>query len=490
VNARREGFDYESFSNGVYENIIKANRAPAFIESVCEAIKKLAVDYLHIVGDIFDRGEHPDLIMDMLLPREDVDIQWGNHDILWIGAGLGNTACIANVLYIALKAGDVAAIEDGYGISLRRLEEYARKTYEYDEKFAPRNKNLTERENKNYARMRKAIFFMMQKAEAKIIESNPDYGMDDRVLLKRINKADGLLTMPDGKKFYDEDFKKNYVDIELTDAEIEVLEHFKKTFTSSEKLQKHIAFLINKGGIYKVVNGNLLYHGCVPLNADGSYAGQKLKCGVFSGKAYFDACEKIVRRAYASHFAARRDDYDVDFIWYLWCGRLSPLFGRDKIATFERVYLPKEYWEEVKNPCYEYEQKKEICEKILEDFGVEGGNTHIINGHVPVKTKDGENPIKAGGKLIVIDGGFCRAYQPTTGIAGYTLIYNSYGLRLSAHEPFGTKEEAIENCLDIHSNVTVFEHTAHRLTVADTDQGKEIRARIADLQKLLDSGLL
>lgn len=489
VNARREGFEYEKFCEGVYKNIIALKRAPAFIQSLCEAIKELAVANLHIIGDIFDRGEHPDYIMDLLLQHDHVDIQWGNHDIQWIGAGLGNAACIASVIYIALKAGSVEAIEDGYGISLRRLEEFARKNYDYDERFAPQKPDLSERERKNYARMRKAIFFMMQKAEAEIISRNPDYGMNDRIMLARLDRKNGSFTAPDGKVFYDYDFKAPYSEIEFSDSEKAVMEHLIRTFATSEKLQKHIDYLMRNGGLYKVVNGNLLYHGCVPLNEDGSYAEQKLRCGTFSGKAYFDACEKIVRRAYANRFTGVKDDYDLDFLWYLWCGRLSPLFGRDKIATFERVYLPKEYGVERKNPCYEYTKRKEVCEKILADFGVQGEQTHIINGHIPVKAKDGESPLRAEGKLIVIDGGFCRAYQKTTGIAGYTLIYNSYGLRLSAHEPFSSKEEAVRKCADIHSDVTVFEQTRRRLTVADTDKGKELLNKISDLKALLESGI-
>ena len=489
INAKREGFDYENFCKGVYKNIITLKRAPAFIESLCTAIKKLAVANLHIIGDIFDRGEHPDLIMDLLLTCDNVDVQWGNHDIQWIGAFLGNAACIANVIYIALKAGSVEAIEDGYGISLRRLEEFARKNYDYDERFAPNNPLLSDRERKNYARMRKAIFFIMQKAEAEIIARNPDYDMNDRIMLARLDRKNGAFVADDGKIFYDYDFKAPYSEIEFSEAERDVMDHLIRTFSSSEKLQKHIDFLMRCGGLYKVVNGNLLYHGCVPLNEDGSYAEQKLRCGTFSGKAYFDACEKIVRRAYANRFAGIKDEVDLDFLWYLWCGKLSPLFGRDKIATFERVYLPKEYGAEKKNPCYEYTKKKEVCERILADFGVSGEQTHIINGHVPVKAKEGESPIRAGGKLLVIDGGFCRAYQSATGIAGYTLIYNSYGLRLSAHEPFSSKEEAVRKCSDIHSNVTVFEHTKRRLTVADTDKGKEMADRIADLKALLEAGI-
>ena len=490
INAKREGFDYESFCNGVYDNIIELQRAPDFIEALAKAIKRLAVDNLHIIGDIFDRGEHPDYIMDLLLEYDNVDVQWGNHDIQWIGAFFGNVACILNILYIAFKCGNVEAIEDGYGISLRRLFEYARKNYLYDARFAPNNKNLTEREKRDFAKMRKAVFFLMLKAEREIILRNPSYDMQDRLILDNIDRVSGTYTAPDGSVFFDEDFKMPYVDKELTVTEQEVLEHLKRSFSNSEKLKKHVDFLMKHGGLYKVVNGNLLYHGCIPLNEDGSYAEQELSCGVFKGKEYFDACERIVRRAYSNHFAGKESLYDLDFIWYLWCGKRSPLFGRDKIATFERVYLPGEYGVEVKNPCYKYTQDKEVCERILRDFGVTGDNTHIINGHVPVKSKDGESPIKADGKLLVIDGGFCRAYQKTTGIAGYTLIYNSYGLRMSAHEPFGTKEEAVKKCKDIHSLVTVFEHTSRRLTIADTDQGAEIKSYVDDLLELLDSGLM
>ena len=490
LNAEREGFDYKAFSDEVIQNIIEANRAKAFVVAIADAIKKLAVVNLHIIGDIFDRGEHPDKIMDMLVDRDNVDIQWGNHDILWIGAALGNKACITNAIYIALKAGDISAIEDGYGISLRTLEEFARKYYEYDERFAPNSKKLNARDKKNYAKMRKAIFYMMLKVESETIKRNPEYGMDDRILLDKIDRTNGSITMDDGQTFEFEDFKQDFAKNSLSVAENDILDHLVEVFTTSEKLQKHIAFLMQYGSIYKVVNGNLLYHGCVLFNDDGTYAEQTLRYGTFKGKEYFDECERIVRKAYNDFFKNRIDEYDLDFCWYLWCGKLSPLFGRDKISTFERVYLPKEYWVEKKNPCYEFTKNREYCERILNDFGVVGENTHIINGHVPVKQKDGENPIKADGKLIVIDGGFCRAYQKTTGIAGYTLIFNSYGLRLSAHEPFGTREEAIRKCIDIHSNVYVFEKTSRRLTVKDTDMGKQLQAKIDDLQALLESGLL
>ena len=485
INAKREGFDYEAFQNGVYDDIIRLNRAPAFINSLAAAIKRLAVDSIHIVGDIFDRGEHPDYIMDLLMTCDNVDIQWGNHDIQWIGAGLGNAACIANILYIALKAGNVEAIEDGYGISLRRLEEFARKNYDYDERFAPNNKNLTERERKVYARMRKAVFYIMQKTEAQIIKRNPEYEMGDRVILDKLNHTDGSFTAEDGAVFYNDDFKAPYSENVISEAESAVIDHLVSTFTTSEKLQKHVDFLMRTGGLYKVANGNLLYHGCVPMTEDGEFEEQFVDGNFYAGKAYFDACDKVVRRAYADRFSSVKNEKDLDFLWYLWCGKRSPLFGREKIATFERLYLPKEYGVEKKNPCYDFTLKKEYCEKILVDFGVNPEDGHIINGHVPVKAKEGESPIRADGKLIVIDGGFCRAYQSTTGIAGYTLIYNSYGLRLSAHEPFSSKEEAVRKCTDIHSNVTVFEHTKRRLTVADTDKGRVMKDRIRDLKELL-----
>lgn len=485
VNAKREGFDYEEFTLGVYKSVLSLNRAPEFIEAVAAAIKKLAVVSLHIVGDIFDRGEHPDYIMDMLLTNDSVDIQWGNHDIQWIGAFLGNPACIANILYIALKAGNVDAIEDGYGISLRRLEEFARKNYDYDERFAPANKNLTDRERKIYTRMRKAIFFMMLKYEEEIIKRNPEYGMEDRMILSKLDHEKGRFVAEDGKEFFDYDFKAEYSKPELSDAEMAVMDHLIHTFMKSEKLRKHMDYIMRKGGLYLVANGNLLYHGCVPTDENGEFTKVKLFTGEYRGKAYFDECERIVRQAYEERNTVGKDVRNVDFCWYLWCGKKSPLFGRDKIATFERVYLPTEYGVEEKNPCYTFSLKKEFCEKILKEFGIEGNRSHIINGHVPVKAKEGESPIRAEGKLLVIDGGFCRAYQSKTGIAGYTLIYNSYGLRLSAHEPFSSKEEAVRKCLDIHSNVTVFEHVDRRLTVADTDKGQELADRIRDLKKLL-----
>lgn len=490
INAERQGFDHEKFRSDAYGTILALHRGAAFIEALCSAIKRLAVTNLHIVGDIFDRGEHPDKILDLLLERDNVDIQWGNHDIEWIGAGLGNKACMTSVICIALKSGNVEAIEDGYGISLRRLEEFARKNYDADPRFAPAfSDGLTEREARIYSRMRKAAFYMNQKAEAEIIRRNPDWGMSDRVNLEMIDRTRGVYVARDGREFFNPDFQAEFSKPGFSEAENEVMEHLSRTFRTSEKLQKHIDFLMRRGGLYKIANGNLLYHGCVPFDSDGNFAKKRLRCGEFSGKEYFDACERIVRRAYANRLRGGRDDYDLDFFWYLWCGPLSPLFGRERITTFERLYLPSEYWVEKKNPYYEFAERKEVCEKILADFGVKSPNSHIINGHVPVKARQGESPIRAGGKLLVIDGGFCKAYQPQTGIAGYTLIFNSYGLRLSAHEAFSTIDDAVRNCKDIHSKVTVFEHAERRLTVRDTDKGRELAERVKDLKALLKLGI-
>ena len=484
INMDRADFNKEGYYHEIFSAIVELNRADSFIVALTDAIKRLAVDELHIVGDVFDRGENPDKILDLLVTHHCADIQWGNHDISWIGAHMGSLGCIANVLDISLKYGNLDLLEDGYGISLRKLSSYARAAMDDDRRFYPVVSSAAETDA-DVARMRKAVFFLMLKAEGQIIARHPEYGMDDRILLKNIDHQRGTVLLGG------QQVKLNRCDfvtvdpadpLRFTEAEEEVAEGLRRSFMHSEKLLRHIAFMFEHGSAYKISNDNLIYHGCIPLNPDGSY----LEFLGHKGKDLMDFADETVRAAYKAFLKGGEDTAALDFVWYLWCGRCSPLFGREKITTFERLYVDDaRYHKETRNPYYQYYNDKAFCERILHDFGIDGKYSHIVNGHVPVKKKDGESPIKAEGKLIVIDGGFCKAYHAKTGIAGYTLIYNSHGLRLCAHEPFDSIEKAIENRSDIHSEVTVFETRQNRLRVSDTDTGKELAEEIEGLKSLL-----
>ena len=489
INVDRTNFNKEEYYNGIFDAIIKLGRAEAYIISLTKTIKSLVVDHLHIVGDIFDRGENPDMILDILQTQNSLDIQWGNHDVLWMGAAMGQEACIANVVTISLKYGNADLLESGYGISLRQLAFYADRYMDYDSRFAPSlsGKSINRRDLELSAKMRKAIFYIMMKVEAQTISRHPEYNMS--AVIDRLDIANGTLTVDGVKvKLNGNDFptinpKNPYA---LTEEETRILDGFKKAFVSCEKLQRHLDFLMQKGMLYSIYNGNLIFHGCIPLDENGDYAKFAVNGKTYEGKDLMDYAEGCIRKAYSHHQAGKCDVMNLDFLWYLWCGELSPLFGKDKMTTFERVYIDDKKWhEEKKNSYYKLCQKKEWCEKLLKDFGIEGKHCHIINGHVPVKEIEGENPIKADGKLLVIDGGFCKAYHKRTGIAGYTLIYNSHGLELAAHEPFTGIDNAIENCTDIHSRMRVFERISNRMSVAETDDGKKIYAKIDDIMELV-----
>ena len=475
--------DREGYYEEIFAEIIRLGFAAPFLEALAALIKRLAVDKLHIVGDVFDRGDHPDKILDILCDFPDIDFQWGNHDILWMGAYFGSRACIATVVELCLKYGNLALLELGYGISLRPLAFYADKLA-YDPKFAvvDADKTMSETDAVLSAKMRKAIFMLLLKAEGQTIARHPEYGMDDRIVLNKINAQKGTVCI-DGETvpLDTSDFTALADDpLAFTQAEEEVMQSLAKAFAGSEKLCRHVHFLLQKGSVYRVYNGNLIFHGCIPMQADGAFlpvAAVGNKCG----KAAMDAFDTAVRQA-----AKAREPYATDVFWYLWCGSGSPLFGRKKLATFEHVYLPgTPYCAEEKNPYYTLSRRKEVAQKILAAFSLTGENCHIINGHIPVHTKEGENPVKADGKLIVIDGGFCRAYHERTGIAGYTLIYNSYGMRLCAHSPFCGVDEAIASNRDIVSHITVFDTVGSRLKVGDTDTGEALRNQISDLKQLL-----
>ena len=485
--------DKESYYNSIISTIIQIGRAEEFIVALCELIQRLVVDHLHIVGDIYDRGPGPHLIMDKLMEYHSVDIQWGNHDILWMGAAAGQKCCIANVIRICARYGNLDILEDGYGINLLPLATFAWKQYAKDpcECFLLKEQdNCKPQELELNMKMHKAISVIQFKVEGQAAELYPEFGFQRRNFLDKINYEEGTITI--GGKIYqllDDYFptidpKNPY---QLSAEEEEIMNRLVKAFQSCEKLQRHMRFLLNKGSLYKIYNSNLLYHGCVPLNDDGSLRKVKIYGKSYQGRTLYDVMESYVRKGF---FAVDPDEKKKgrDLMWYIWQGADSPLFGKDKMASFERYFLAeKELWKEKKNAYYLLLEDENVMNGILDEFGLDREISHIINGHVPVKTKNGENPVKCGGKVLVIDGGFSKAYQKETGIAGYTLIYNSYGLILAAHDPFESTEAAIEKERDIHSDSVIVKRTLERKTVGDTDVGKVLKERIADLEALLDA---
>lgn len=453
----------------IIDTIIDIKSADAFIVAISKLVKRLAVDHLHIVGDIYDRGSSADHILDLLMQYHSVDIEWGNHDILWMGAASGSEACIANVLRNNIKYDNIEILENSYAISLRSLTIFAEKTYP---KLAPMEAAL------------KAISVILFKLEGQIILRHPEYGMSDRLLLDKIDLSRGTVRI--GSKEYslnDTDFptlKEGQI-YHLAKEEQQVMDDLKAAFRNSHMLRRHIEFLYEKGNIYRCYNGNLLYHGCIPMDENGEFDGMKIGNTTYKGKAYMDYAAQVARQAYFGG----GDVPSLDFMWYLWCGSKSPLAGRN-MKTFERTFIDDESaWEEEKNPYYRFYQEEEYCVKILKEFGLDAPTSHIINGHTPIKVAAGESPLKANKRLIVIDGGFCKAYQKTTGIAGYTLIYNSHGMRLKAHQPFESIEKVLEENKDIESTSDFFETEPVRVMVKDTDNGAKIKETIHDLEMLL-----
>jgi len=493
ITVRSELNDKESYYNAIINTIIDIGRAEKFIIALSELIQRLIIDHLHIVGDIYDRGPGPHIIMDKLMEYHAVDIQWGNHDVLWMGAAAGQRGCIANVIRICARYGNLDILEDGYGINLLPLATFAMNTYENDpcKCFQLKaNLNRSVKELEMDIKMNKAISIIQFKVEGQIIKKNPEYHLESRNLLHHIDYEKGTIEI-DGKAY--ELLDTNFPTIDpkdpyaLTKEEEDVMERLEQAFLNCEKLQRHMAFLLNKGGLYKVYNNNLLYHGCVPLNEDGSLKSVQLYGKTYKGKSWYEVLESYVRKGFYAVDETEKER-GKDIMWYIWLNENSPLFGKDKMATFERLFIAdKETHEEVKNPYYRYLENEEVVDSILKEFGLEGDEIHIINGHVPVKAKKGESPIKCNGKVLVIDGGFSKAYQSQTGIAGYTLIYNSYGLLLIAHEPFESAEAAVQNESDIHSERTVVERVVKRKLVADTDNGKHIKEQIEDLKILLEA---
>ena len=478
--------DKEEYYNQIIKTIIMTNNVASFIIALSKLIQKLAVDRLHILGDIFDRGPGPDLIMDALMEYNVVDFQWGNHDILWIGAAAGSDACIANALRIASSYFNLDTIREGYGINLVPLATLAMEYYDNDPctLFLPKTKPesiLDEREYQLTAKMHKAISIIQFKLEAAAIMRSFKEELDDRLLLNKIDYLKGTISI-NGKKYplKDTNFPTINPDspYELTTQEMDVVNKLRSSFLKSERLQKHIRFLFAKGSMYKVYNSNLLFHGCILLEDDGSFKKYKIENQELSGKAYIDKLESLVINTYFEKSIMQEKQTGLDYMWYLWAGPGSPLYGKNKMATFERYFInDKETHNEAKNPYYKFRDSEETCRLILEEFGLNPDTSHIINGHVPVASKKGENPVKANGKLLVIDGGMSKAYQSKTGIAGYTLIYNSHGLLLVSHEPFESRKAAIEQDRDIVSSTKIIEKCEARKKVAEKDTGKKIKEK-------------
>lgn len=491
ITEKAELSDKESYYSEIIETIIRIGRAEPFICAISGLIQRLVVDHLHIVGDIYDRGPGPHIIMDKLISYHSVDIQWGNHDVLWMGAAAGQRGCIANVIRICARYGNLDILEDGYGINLLPLATFALKTYADDPCtcFTLKGKeNPNKAEHEMDLRMHKAISIIQFKVEGQVIQRNPQFKMEDRALLHRIDYEKGTITL-DGREYALKDHNFPTIDpkqpYELTEEEEEIMERLEKAFLGCEKLQDHMRFLLAKGGLYKVYNNNLLYHGCVPLNEDGTLKKVKLFGKTYQGRSWYDALDEHVRKGFFA-LDDRERELGKDIMWYIWLNPNSPLFGKDKMATFERYFLAeKETHVEKKNPYYSLLEKEEVVDALLENFGLSPEDAHIVNGHVPVKRKNGESPVKCHGKVLVIDGGFSRAYQSETGIAGYTLVYNSHGLFLVAHEPFESREAAVEKGSDIHSETMVVKRVIDRYLVENTDVGNELKEQISDLYTLL-----
>ncbi len=492
ITGRRDLGDQEAYFNEIIKTVIRLGKAPDLIIALSKAISRFVIDHLHIVGDIYDRGPGSHICMDTLMHYHSVDIQWGNHDIVWMGAATGQLACIATVLRFSARYGNLDILEDGYGINLLPLFKFAIDTYKDDPcecfRLHYREGEYDLANAQMDRKMHKAIAIIQFKLEGQMIKKHPEFRMEDRLLLDKINIEKGTVII-EGKEYQLKDSNFPTLDpndpYKLSVREEEVMEKLKAAFINCDKLQEHVRFLYRKGSLYKVYNNNLLYHGCVPLNDKGKFLEVELCGHKYRGKALYDELEKWLRKGYYA-IDPEEKQIGMDMLWYTWCHKNSPVFGKDKMATFERYFIEdKETHLELKNPYYTWYDKDETVTMILNEFGLNSSESRIINGHVPVETKKGELPIKCGGRLLVIDGGFSKAYQPKTGIAGYTLTYNSYGFLLAAHEPFESVEKAVETGSDIHSETVLVQHVERRKTVADTDTGKEIKETIEELEELL-----
>lgn len=485
----------QDYINVIISSIIETHRADDFIVAMCKLIQQLTIDMLHILGDIFDRGPGPHVIMDTLCNYHNFDIQWGNHDILWMGAAAGNDCCIANVLRLAMRYGNLSALEDGYGINLLPLATFAMEAYAddpctiFNPKVDKTSCTYNEKTLRLIAQMHKAISIIQFKLEAELINRHPEFEMEDRLLLHHID-FDRKVFVLDGKDYEMKDFFFPTLDpknpYQLTEEEQDIVEKLHHSFVSSEKLRTHMHCLFRYGCMYNVCNSNLLFHASMPLNPDGTLKEVTILGKQYKGKALLDKVGHLIRIAYFSEENTEKAQFARDYIWYLWCGKNSPAFDKSKMATFERYFLiDKETHKEIKGHYYALRNEEAVCDMILDEFDVEGEHRHIINGHVPVKAMSGEKPIKANGKLMVIDGGFSKAYQPETGIAGYTLVFHSRGFQLVQHKPFTSTQKAIEEGQDIKSTIQVVEMSMNRMRVKDTDKGRELKIQIKDLKKLL-----
>ena len=484
-----------AYVDQIIRTIISTGRADDFIIALANLIQRLTIDLLHVIGDIYDRGPGAHLIMDILCDYHNFDIQWGNHDLLWMGAAAGNRACVANVIRMCLRFGNMATLEDGYGINLLPLATFAMEVYGDDPctLFLPQTKfadnGMDEKTEHLVAQMHKAMTILQFKLEGEIIRRRPEFGMDDRLLLNHLDLRQGTVEV-EGKAYPLADTHFPTVDpadpYRLTEGEQELIEKISHSFECSEKLKKHMRCFFRHGSMYQVCNSNLLFHASIPMNADGCFKQVRIFDQEYAGKALLDKVDQLVREAYFKTGEPEELSFASDYLWYLWCGPDSPLFDKSKMATFERAFIADaETHKEEKGAYYALRTEEEICDKILDEFDVVGEHRHIINGHVPVRSVKGENPIKANGKMLVIDGGFSRPYHSQTGIAGYTLVYHSRGFQLVQHEPFESRAKAIEEGLDIKSTLIMVELSAHRQMVKDTDQGAELRSQIKELEKLL-----
>lgn len=494
LHAHFEDHDKDQYYGEIIESILRYDRADAYIVRFCEVIKRLAVDRLHIVGDLFDRGPRPDRILDSLMAHHQVDIQWGNHDVVWMGAAAGSPLCIMTVLKTTLAYNNLDTLEGGYGISLRQLERFAQSTYADSDvsRWIPHADPRTAAGDLTAAaRMHKAVTVMMLKLEAQVIARNPDFDLQGRDFLNHIDFAAGTVDYH-GTVYplLDCDFPTvdSAAPTTLTAEEAHVIAGLVRSFAESERLQRHVQFLYAHGAFYKICNGNLLYHGAVPMTEDGAFAAIRFEGVARSGKQLFDYCDRRARQGYSAPPGSPARLAGQDFLWYLWCGAKSPLFGRSAMTTFERLYIadPAAH-REIKDPYYRHIAALDTAERILREFGLAGAGCHIVNGHVPVRAIEGESPIKGGGRLIIIDGGFCRAYHQRTGIAGYTLVYNSRGLILRTHQPFESAEKAIHEDEDIASKSEYIYTAPQRILVRDTDEGGRKQALIRDLCALVEA---
>lgn len=490
------GENKQMYYNGILDTIVSTGQADEFITAICKVIQSLTIDRLHILGDIFDRGPGAHQIMDTLSEYKDIDMTWGNHDVLWMGAAVGNECCIANVLRIALCYANMTCLEEGYGINLLPLATFAMDTYGNDpckvfmpkvDKDAPK---IADKSIQFLARMHKAIAIIQFKLEGQMIAAHPEWGMEQRLLLSEISEDRTKVTLPDGNTYPMLDTSFPTVDpadpYELTTEERELMDKLVHSFRVSDKLKRHTDLLLSHGRMYQISNSNLMFHASVPLNEDGSLKEIDVMGTKAGGRALYDNIEMLMRAAFTRDTSKDVRDYSKDYYWYLWCGPDSPLFDKHAMTTFERYFIAdKKTHEERKGNYYILRDKPEVCDNIMKAFGVEGPHCHIINGHVPVKVGKGETPVKANGKLMVIDGGFAKAYHNTTGIAGYTLVFHSRGFQLVQHEPFTSVEDVIRTGADIVATTQLVEMSQQRMRVRDTDKGKELQAQIDELRELL-----